>query len=257
MEGAQAPPSSGTGKEPPPLDHSMSSSPASTGKAGHGHPATHSGQACEKVAGMLFTRFIKTDSIGFPPFIKRGVSARPLLLRAASKVGRAAQMNPRIQGITSQPIKIPILMLEDGDVICAGDIPPPLSFDEEARRPLARMVPGVDPLNDPAGQVSNLLSPEVNNDRDSSSLPTGLGQHFGTLWCLGRRWRTLPPVHRVWIRSPPPRRERGGGGLRLRELQEISPRVKPGGGIRRTEGVAEGGAPPQKQKKYLRGKEKS
>jgi len=58
-------------------------------------------------------------------------------------VGRAAQMNPRIQGITSQQIKIPILMLEDGDVICAGDIPPPLSFDEEARRPLARMVPGV------------------------------------------------------------------------------------------------------------------
>jgi len=132
--------------------------------------------------------------------------------------------------------------------LCRGHPPAPLSFGAEARSPLARMVPGVDPLNDPAGQVSNLLSPEVNNDRDSSSLPTGLGQHFGTLWCLGRRWRTLPPVHRVWIRSPPPRRERGGGGLRLRELQEISPRVKPGGASVAQREWRRGERPPKSRK---------
>jgi len=40
-----------------------------------------------------------------PPHARLRLSARTLLLRAASKMGRAAQRNPRIRGFKSQPIK--------------------------------------------------------------------------------------------------------------------------------------------------------
>lgn len=61
-----------------------------------------------------------------PPNAGLAESVQALLLRAQSKVGPAAQRSPKIQGFTIQPKQEPILVLEDGDGIYAGDITPSL-----------------------------------------------------------------------------------------------------------------------------------